>query len=111
MHDPVRVAIDFKNPAAYLAIAPTRALEARLGLGFDWLPVSVAALIRPDPAAANEDRGARHRRIRARVCRQRSPPLRRGARARARRRPSPARHDRRGTRSALGAPAGAQARE
>src|SRR5262245_20844243 len=65
MSEAVRVAIDFKNPAAYLAIAPTRALEARLRLAFDWLPVNVPALIRPDAAAESEDRGARHRRIRA----------------------------------------------
>ena len=65
MSEPIRVAIDFKSPAAYLAIASTRALEDRLGLAFDWVPVSVPALTRPEPAAASEDRGARHRRIRA----------------------------------------------
>jgi 2-hydroxychromene-2-carboxylate isomerase len=65
MSEPIRVAIDFKSPAAYLAIASTRALEARLGRAFDWLPVSVPPLNRPKPPAAGEDRGARHRRIRA----------------------------------------------
>lgn len=64
MSEPIRVAIDFKSPTSYLAIAPSRALETRLGLAFDWLPVSVPALARPKPAAS-EDRGARHRRIRA----------------------------------------------
>jgi 2-hydroxychromene-2-carboxylate isomerase len=65
MSEPIRVAIDFKSPTSYLAIAPTHALETRLGLTFDWLPVTVPALVRPKPAAAREDRGARHRRIRA----------------------------------------------
>jgi len=65
MSEPIRVAIDFKSPTSYLAIAPSRALETRLGRTFDWLPVSVPALARPKPAAASEDRGARHRRIRA----------------------------------------------
>ena len=42
--EPVRVAIDFKHPAAYLAVAPARALEARLGRTFDWLPLAVPPL-------------------------------------------------------------------
>ena len=63
MSEPVRVAIDFKHPAAYLAVAPARALEARLGRPFEWLPLDVPALIE-HPKSANEDRGARHRRIR-----------------------------------------------
>jgi 2-hydroxychromene-2-carboxylate isomerase len=65
MSEPIRVAIDFKSPTSYLAIAPSRALETRLGLAFDWLPVSVPALARPKSQAASEDRGVRHRRIRA----------------------------------------------
>jgi 2-hydroxychromene-2-carboxylate isomerase len=65
MSESIRVAVDFKSPEAYLAVAPTRALEERLGLTFDWVAVSVAALTPPKPAAANEDRGTRHRRMRA----------------------------------------------
>jgi 2-hydroxychromene-2-carboxylate isomerase len=65
MNEPIRVAIDFKSPAAYLAIAASRALEGRLGLRFDWVPVSVPALSRSRPAAASEDRGARHLHMRA----------------------------------------------
>jgi len=59
------VCIDFTNPHAYLAIEPTRALEGRLGMVVDWLPVRVAPLARPTPACADDDRGTRHRRIRA----------------------------------------------
>lgn len=65
MSEPIRVAIDFQHPLAYLAIAPTRALESRLGRPFDWLPYDAVPLPRPGPAASGEDRGARHRRIRA----------------------------------------------
>lgn len=35
---PVIVYIDFKSPYAYLAIEPTRELERRLNLAFDWRP-------------------------------------------------------------------------
>lgn len=59
------VCIDFKNPKAYLALAPTFALEDVLGLRFDWLPVSVSPLARPAARQPNEDRGAQHRRMRA----------------------------------------------
>ncbi len=59
------VCIDFKNPKAYLALRPTFALEDELGIGFDWWPVPVSAMSRPQPEQPNEDRGTRHRRIRA----------------------------------------------
>jgi 2-hydroxychromene-2-carboxylate isomerase len=59
------VCIDFTNPHAYLAIEPTRALENRLSIVIDWLPVRVAPLERPAPARAGDARGTRHRRIRA----------------------------------------------
>jgi 2-hydroxychromene-2-carboxylate isomerase len=60
----ITVCIDFKSPQAYLAIAPTRALEAKLGIAFDWRPLIVPALPKHEPSA-NEDRGARHKRMRA----------------------------------------------
>jgi 2-hydroxychromene-2-carboxylate isomerase len=63
--DRIAVAIDFASPAAYLAVAPARALESRLGRPFDWLPFSISAVTRPKPAAPGEDRGSRHRRARA----------------------------------------------
>jgi 2-hydroxychromene-2-carboxylate isomerase len=62
--EPVRVAIDFKSPEAYLAVAPARALEVRLGQTFEWLPFDVPPLSRPPAPSPTEDRGARHRRIR-----------------------------------------------
>jgi len=59
------VCIDFKNPKAYLALAPTLALEQSIGVQFDWLPIAVAGLTRPPDARPDEDRGTRHRRLRA----------------------------------------------
>lgn len=59
------VCVDFKNAHAYLAVEPTRALEALLGIAFDWLPLSVPPLLRPPAEKAGDDRGTRHRRIRA----------------------------------------------
>ncbi len=60
------ICVDFKNPKAYLALQPTYALEAELGIVFEWLPLIVSALGRPQAARAEEDRGSRHRRMRAR---------------------------------------------
>ncbi len=57
------VAIDFKSPNAYLALGPTCALADELGISIDWLPLIVpAAKATPQ---SSEDRGTRHRRIRA----------------------------------------------
>ena len=66
--DPARpaVCVDFGNAHAWLAVEPTRALEARLGVAFDWLPLAVAPLLRPTPERGGDDRGTRHRRFRAR---------------------------------------------
>jgi len=61
----IAVCIDFKNPDSYLAFEPTRALEARLGIAFDWRPLVLPALHRPPPARPQDDRGTRHRRARA----------------------------------------------
>jgi 2-hydroxychromene-2-carboxylate isomerase len=63
--DPLTVCIDFKNPKCYLALQPTYALEAELGVEFDWLPLLVSPLSRPRESQSDEDRGTRHRRIRA----------------------------------------------
>ena len=38
---PVIVYVDVKSPYAYLAIAPTRALERELGLAFEWRPLTL----------------------------------------------------------------------
>ena len=61
----IAVCIDWKSPHAWLALAPTRALEARLGQTFDWRPFVVPPLTPPAVARADEDRGTRHRRMRA----------------------------------------------
>jgi 2-hydroxychromene-2-carboxylate isomerase len=56
------VAIDFKSPQAYLAIAPTCAIANELGIEIDWLPMVTSPASAPP---TGDDRGARHRRIRA----------------------------------------------
>jgi 2-hydroxychromene-2-carboxylate isomerase len=61
----VKVCIDFTSAHAWLAIEPTRALERRLGVAFDWMPLRVPVPARPGVASPAESRGARHRRIRA----------------------------------------------
>ena len=59
---PLTVALDVKSPECYLALAPTRALIDELGIDADWLP-TVAPQRKPPPAG--DDRGARHKRLRA----------------------------------------------
>jgi 2-hydroxychromene-2-carboxylate isomerase len=58
-------AIDFKNPHAYLATAPTCALADEIGIAIDWLPLALSQGNPPGPANTGNDRGSRHRRIRA----------------------------------------------
>ncbi len=58
------VTIDFKSPQAYLAIAPTCALADELGIDIDWQPMVIRQSTEEAPSAGN-DRGSRHRRIRA----------------------------------------------
>ncbi len=62
---PPLVCVDFKNPKAYLALRPTFALEDELDIGFDWLPLIVSPISRPHAVRPDEDRGTRHRRMRA----------------------------------------------
>lgn len=58
------VYLDFKSPAAYLAIAPTLALVERLNLSIDWKPFR--AIERDVPKLGQEETvGERHRRVRA----------------------------------------------
>jgi 2-hydroxychromene-2-carboxylate isomerase len=61
----VKVCIDFTSPQALLALEPTRELEARLGVAFDWLPLRVPTVSQSSSARAGGERGARHRHIRA----------------------------------------------
>ncbi|HXW83251.1 MAG TPA: DsbA family protein [Candidatus Binataceae bacterium] len=60
---PLTVAIDFNSPQSYLAIAPTCALSDQLGIEIDWQPM-ITTRFEPPPGSGN-DRGTRHRRIRA----------------------------------------------
>jgi 2-hydroxychromene-2-carboxylate isomerase len=63
---PLSVAIDFKSPTAYLAIGPTCALAEELGVGLDWQPYLVSpSKNHSHGSGSNDDRGARHRRLRA----------------------------------------------
>lgn len=55
------VAIDFKSPQAYLAIAPTYAIADKLGVTVDWLPVILSPGAIPP---TGDDRASRHRRTR-----------------------------------------------
>lgn len=56
--------VDFKSPAAYLAIAPTLELAERLNLSIDWKPFR--AIEREVPKLGKEETvGESHRRVRA----------------------------------------------
>ena len=58
------VYIDFKSPAAYLAIKPTLALAERLSLPLDWRPFQT--IERDVPKLGKEETvGESHRRVRA----------------------------------------------
>ncbi len=59
------VAIDFKSPHAYLAIGPTCAMADELGVTIDWQPLIVPPSRIAPPPPSGDDRGARHRQIRA----------------------------------------------
>jgi 2-hydroxychromene-2-carboxylate isomerase len=62
---PLRVLLDLRNPLSYLALGPTRALAAELGIEVDWLPLTAPPLNPPSQPAPDDDRGVRHRRSRA----------------------------------------------
>jgi 2-hydroxychromene-2-carboxylate isomerase len=63
---PLLVAIDFKQPQSYLAKRPTEKLAAALGIEIDWQPMEERPFREPPPETSGDDRGARHRRFRAR---------------------------------------------
>ncbi|MEL7032507.1 MAG: DsbA family protein [Pseudomonadota bacterium] len=63
------VFVDFKSPAAYLAMAPTRALADRYGVTIDWRPFRT--IERDIPKLGKEETvGESHRRVRAAALRQ-----------------------------------------
>jgi 2-hydroxychromene-2-carboxylate isomerase len=62
---PLTLAIDFASPRAYLASGPTCALAEQLGIEIDWEPFLVELRKQPPAPLKAEDRGMRHRAIRA----------------------------------------------
>jgi 2-hydroxychromene-2-carboxylate isomerase len=61
------VLLDIRYPHAYLALQPAAALASELGIEINWLPLGVPPLTAPSTAGPDDDRGARHRRHRARA--------------------------------------------
>ena len=60
------VYIDYKSPAAYLAVDPTYALEDEFGLEIDWKPLILERPIRRErESVAEETKAERHARVRA----------------------------------------------
>jgi len=59
------VLLDLRHPLAYLALHPTIELARDEGLEINWLPVRMPPLNAPSAETADDDRGMRHRRIRA----------------------------------------------
>jgi 2-hydroxychromene-2-carboxylate isomerase len=60
----MRVYIDFKSPAALLALKPTLALSQKLGQTFEYLPFRTSQLMIP-AQKVDETKGETHRRVRA----------------------------------------------
>lgn len=60
----LRIYIDFKSPAACLAMAPTFVLAQKLGLTFEYLPFRTRQSAIPAPKS-EETKGETHRRVRA----------------------------------------------
>lgn len=61
------VLLDVRHPLAYLALRPALAFGESLGIGINWLPLSVPTLRPPTEPGPDDDRGQRHRRNRARA--------------------------------------------
>ena len=61
------VALDLRQPAAYLALLPAAEFGRQVGVDIDWLPVVVAPLKAPTAPAPDDDRSVLHRRRRARA--------------------------------------------
>jgi len=59
------VLLDVRHPLAYLALHPTIELARHHGLEVNWLPVLAPPLHAPSRPHPDDDRGVRHRRIRA----------------------------------------------
>ena len=59
------VLLDLRHPLAYLALHPTIELAREEGLEINWLPIRVPPLNAPSATKPDDDRGIRHRRMRA----------------------------------------------
>jgi 2-hydroxychromene-2-carboxylate isomerase len=59
------VALDLRNPFAFLALRPAMELGRELHLQINWLPLSAQPLRSPSTPSAQDDRGVRHKRHRA----------------------------------------------
>jgi 2-hydroxychromene-2-carboxylate isomerase len=59
------VALDIRNPFAFLALRPAIEFGRELGVAINWLPFTAEPLHPPSTPSADDDRGARHRRHRA----------------------------------------------
>lgn len=59
------VALDLRHPLAFLALHPTIAFAESMKQDVDWVPLEVPALNPPSTPAPGDDRGVRHRRLRA----------------------------------------------
>lgn len=62
---PLTIALDLRDPFAYLALGPAIAFGRELGVAANWLPVESQSLHPPSTPGADDDRGVRHRRHRA----------------------------------------------
>jgi 2-hydroxychromene-2-carboxylate isomerase len=61
------IALDVRDPFSYLALRPALALIEETGVEADWLPIRAHTLVAPSSPSPDDDRGARHRRARARM--------------------------------------------
>jgi len=61
------VLVEVRQPLAYLALGPTRALAEKRGLELNWLPCSMSPLNPPPPESEGNERSVAHRRNRARM--------------------------------------------
>jgi predicted DsbA family dithiol-disulfide isomerase len=59
------VLLDVRHPFAYLALDAAIAFGRERALSINWLPLTAPPVRPPQPAAADDDRGVRHRRYRA----------------------------------------------
>ncbi len=59
--------LDIRHPLAYLALRPAIDLGRETAVDIDWLPLPGRSLRMPSTPGADDDRGTRHRRHRAKM--------------------------------------------